>query len=86
MEGVKLKLSVKLSLGVLAVYLAAAIYGEVQYHAARAKDVTASYNEVNLSARYLPPIPTFAFYLDLPQDGMGIDGKERNGQHDDACH
>ena len=56
MEGVKLKLSVKISLGVLAVYLAAAIYGEVQYHAARAKDVTASYNEVNLSARYLPPM------------------------------
>ena len=56
MEGVKLKLSVKLSLGVLAVYLAAAIYGEVQYHAARTKDVTASYNEVNLSARYLPPM------------------------------
>lgn len=60
MEGVKLKLSVKLSLGVLAVYLAAAIYGEVQYHAARAKDVTASYNEVNLSARYLPPMSSVA--------------------------
>ena len=56
MEGVKLKLSIKIALGVLAVYLAAAIYGEVQYHAARAKDVTASYNEVNLSARYMPPM------------------------------
>ena len=56
MEGVKLKLSIKIALGVLAVYLAAAIYGEVQYHAAKAKDVTASYNEVNLSARYMPPM------------------------------
>ena len=56
MEGVKLKLSIKITLGVLAVYLAAAIYGEVQYHAAKAKDVTASYNEVNLSARYMPPM------------------------------
>ena len=56
MEGEKLKLSIKIALGVLAVYLAAAIYGEVQYHAARAKDVTASYNEVNLSARYMPPM------------------------------
>lgn len=56
MEGVKLKLSIKIALGVLAVYLAAAIYGELQYHAARAKDVTASYNEVNLSARYMPPM------------------------------
>ena len=56
MEGVKLKFSIKIALGVLAVYLAAAIYGEVQYHAAKAKDVTASYNEVNLSARYMPPM------------------------------
>ena len=56
MEGVKLKLSIKIALGVLAVYLAAAIYGEVQYHVAKAKDVTASYNEVNLSARYMPPM------------------------------
>ena len=56
MEGVKLKLSIKIALGVLAVYLAAAIYGEVQYHTAKAKDVTASYNEVNLSARYMPPM------------------------------
>ncbi|MBR5458024.1 MAG: ABC transporter permease [Kiritimatiellae bacterium] len=51
-----MKLSIKIALGVLAVYLAAAIYGEVQYHAAKAKDVTASYNEVNLSARYMPPM------------------------------
>ena len=58
MEGVKLKLSVKLALGILAVYLAAAIYGEVQYHVAKAADVTASYNEVNLSARYMPPMST----------------------------
>ena len=61
MEGVKLKLSIKIALGVLAVYLAAAIYGEVQYHAAKAKDVTASYNEVNLSARYMPPMSSVTY-------------------------
>ena len=61
MEGVKLKLSIKIALGVLAVYLAAAIYGEVQCHAAKAKDDTASYNEVNLLARYMPPMSSVTY-------------------------
>ena len=50
-----MKLSVKLCLVALALYLAAAIYGEVQYRIAIAKDVTPSYNVVNLDQRYLPP-------------------------------
>ena len=37
-------------------YLAAAIYGEVQYRVAAARDVTAGYNQVRLDARYLPPL------------------------------
>ncbi len=50
-----LKLSVKLCLAVLALYFAAAVYGEVQYRVARARDVTPAYNTVNLEARYRPP-------------------------------
>ncbi len=52
-----LKLSVKLCLAALAMYLAAAIYGEVQYRVAQAKDETPAYNQVHLEARYLPPGP-----------------------------
>ncbi len=51
-----MKLSVKLSLVVLAAYLAVAIFGEVQYRVARATDVTAAYNRVDPAARYLPPL------------------------------
>ena len=51
-----MKLSVKLCLAVLAMYLVAAIYGEVQYRVAAARDVTAGYNQVRLDARYLPPL------------------------------
>ena len=50
-----LKLSVKLCLAALALYVAAAVYGEVQYRVARARDVTPAYNTVNLEARYQPP-------------------------------
>lgn len=50
-----MKLSVKLCLVALALYLAAAIYGEVQYRIALARDATPAYNVVNLDQRYLPP-------------------------------
>ncbi len=50
-----MKLSVKLSLAVLVAFLFAAIFGEVQYRAAQIRDVTAEYNRVDTSARYLPP-------------------------------
>jgi len=50
-----LKLSVKLCLAALALYFAAAVYGEVQYRVARARDITPSYNAVNLEERYQPP-------------------------------
>ena len=52
-----MKLSVKLCLAVLAAYLCAAIYGEVQYRVALARDVTPAYNVVNPDGRYLPPGP-----------------------------
>ena len=50
-----LKFSVKLCLAALALYFAAAVYGEVQYRVARSLDVTPAYNAVNLEARYRPP-------------------------------
>ena len=51
-----MKFSVKLCLVVLAVYLAAALYGEVQYRVARMRDVTPAYNVVDPGARYIPPL------------------------------
>ena len=50
-----MKLSVKLCLAVLAMYLAAAIYGEVQFRAAHARDATPEYNQVHLDSRYIAP-------------------------------
>ncbi|MCR5752334.1 MAG: ABC transporter permease [Kiritimatiellae bacterium] len=51
-----MKLSVRLCLAVLAAYLAAALYGEAQYRAARMRDETPVYNAVDPGARYLPPL------------------------------
>ncbi len=53
-----MKLSVKICLAALALYAGAALFGEVQYRVAQAQDRTAAYNEVNLDARYLPPLST----------------------------
>ena len=50
-----MKLSVKLCLAALALYLGAAIYGEAVYRHAKATDTTPSYNIVNLEERYQPP-------------------------------
>ncbi len=50
-----MKLSVKLCLVLLAVYAAAALFGEVQYRLARFRDVTPVYNVVDTSSRYEPP-------------------------------
>ncbi len=50
-----MKLSIKICLIILAAYFAAAVYGEVQYRVALARDVTPAYNVVNTKARYQPP-------------------------------
>jgi peptide/nickel transport system permease protein len=52
---VRLKLSVRLSFFALAFYAAAALFGEVQYRIAAARDVTPRYNVVNTDERYRPP-------------------------------
>jgi len=51
----RLKTGARLSLAVIAVYLGLALYGEVQYRVARARDVTPAYNVVHEDARYQPP-------------------------------
>ena len=51
----RMKLSVKLCLVALAAYLAAAVFGEVQYRVARYRDVTPAYNAVNTEERFMPP-------------------------------
>ena len=48
--------SVKLSLVGLLLYGAVAVFGEVQYRVAQARDVTPAYNRVDAAARYLPPL------------------------------
>lgn len=59
-----MRLSVKLCLAILAVYLGAAIYGEYEYASARYHDVTPVYNRVDTSARYLPPSRAHIFGTD----------------------
>ena len=73
-----MKLSVKLCLAALALYFGAALYGEIQYRVAQARDVTASYNAVNTSARYLPPCSSQGgeFFL-LGTDNLGRSVGER---------
>ena len=51
-----MKLSVKLSLLVLAAYLATAVFGEIQYRIARVRDVTPAYGVVRPDSRFLPPL------------------------------
>ena len=52
-----MRFSVKLCLAVIALYAAAAVFGEIQYQTARCRDVTPAYNVVDAEARYLPPGP-----------------------------
>ena len=51
----RLGLGGKLCLAVIAAYFALAVFGEVQYRVAQARDVTPGYNVVHEDARYQPP-------------------------------
>ncbi|MBO5774602.1 MAG: ABC transporter permease [Kiritimatiellae bacterium] len=50
-----MKFSVKLSLVILAAYIVAALYGEVEYRLSCVNDTTAAYNIVDMASRDLPP-------------------------------
>lgn len=71
-----MKLSVKLCLGILALYAGAALYGEIQYRLAQARDVTAPYNRVNLHARYLPPLSTAPVPAETADEATGPEDEE----------
>ena len=66
----------RLCLAVIAAYFALAVYGEVQYRVAKARDVTPTYNVVHENARYLPPLSRSSdhscFFL-LGSDNLGRD-------------
>ncbi len=51
----RLSLGGRLCLVVIAAYFALAVFGEVQYRIAQARDITASYNVVHENERYMPP-------------------------------
>ena len=51
----RLGVGVKMCLVAIALYFAAAVFGEVQYRVARCRDVTPAYNVVHEDARYQPP-------------------------------
>ena len=57
MKGIwhRLGLGGKLCLAVIAAYFALAVFGEVQYRVAQARDITPGYNVVHEDARYQPP-------------------------------
>lgn len=69
----KLSVAGRLCLVVIAAYFAMAVYGEVQYRVARAKDVTPSYNVVHEDARYLPP----SLSHPMGTDNLGRDVAQR---------
>ena len=50
-----MKFSVKLCLAVIALYFCAAVFGEVQYRLAKARDVVPAYNVPCEALRYAPP-------------------------------
>ena len=52
----RLRTGGRICLCVIAVYFALAVFGEVQYRVARARDVTPAYNVVHEGCRYLPPL------------------------------
>ena len=69
----KLSMAGRLCLVVIAAYFAMAVYGEVQYRVARARDVTPSYNVVHEDARYLPP----SLSHPMGTDNLGRDVAQR---------
>ena len=75
-----MKLSVKICLAVLVLYFAAAVFGEIQYHEAVSNDEIAQYNQVNLYARYLPPLSSAPSFEDPEQEEFFLLGTDNLGR------
>ena len=69
LKKVRTGLGIKICFVAIAVYFAAAIFGEVQYRIAKYRDVTPSYNVVHEDARYQPP----SFAHPMGTDNLGRD-------------
>ena len=69
----RLKLGGRLCLLMIAAYFALAVYGEVQYRVAKARDVTPSYNVVHEEMRYQPP----SWSHPMGTDNLGRDVAQR---------
>ena len=65
----RLSLGGRLCLAVIAAYFALAVYGEVQYRIAQARDTPPAYNVVHEEARYQPPSLTHP----MGTDNLGRD-------------
>ncbi len=65
----RLSLGGRLCLAVIAAYFALAVYGEVQYRIAQARDTPPAYNVVHEEARYQPP----SFTHPMGTDNLGRD-------------
>lgn len=65
----KMKFGVKACLAAIAVYFAAAVFGEIQYRLAEFRDVTPVYNVVHEDERHQPP----SFAHPMGTDNLGRD-------------
>ena len=77
----RIGLGARICVAAIFVYLAFALFGEVQYRVARGRDVTPAYNLVRENARYLPPftrtpateLEPRGHFLLLGSDNLGRD-------------
>ena len=70
----------RISLVVIAAYFALALFGEVQYRVAKARDVTPAYNVVRANCRYLPPLARAPAAPDAPCGRLFLLGTDNLGR------
>ena len=70
----------KICLAVIAAYFALAVFGEVQFRVAKARDVTPGYNVVRENCRYLPPLARAPAAPDAPCGRLFLLGTDNLGR------